>query len=112
MATPLKCFYKGNDTDFTVFVGSEEGVQTYLKNPTPSLLPSTVELFTIFSNRDARGSEGELGEASKAQLENEFGKDKSEEEMIDIILREGKILGSSKLNKRNYASTNEANRGM
>ncbi|QEU58277.1 Rtc3 [Kluyveromyces lactis] len=111
MSEPVKFFYKGEETDFVIFVTSEEKVQDYVKNPSPSLLTDTVSLFKIFANQDARGSEGELGEASKSQLENEFGPKKSVEELLDVILKNGKPFGNTNINRKRWTSTNDANHG-
>lgn len=106
---PIEYFYKGDDCDFIIFVKSKESVDEYIKNPSPGLLTETVALFKIFSNRDARGSEGELGESSKSQLTNEFGSGKSIEEILDLILKKGKSLNSSNIGRKRWMSTNQAN---
>lgn len=90
MSTVTKYFYKGENTDLIVFAASEELVDEYLKNPSIGKLSEVVELFEVFTPQDGRGAEGELGAASKAQVENEFGKGKKIEEVIDLILRNGK----------------------
>ncbi|CDO96352.1 unnamed protein product [Kluyveromyces dobzhanskii CBS 2104] len=112
MSEPIRYFYKGKEADFIIFVNSEELVEEYLKNPAPSKLTEVVSLFQIFSNQESRGSEGELGEASKLQLENEFGKKLKEEELIDLILKSGKPLSHANVNRKKFSSTNDANIGM
>ncbi|BAO40271.1 SDO1-like protein YHR087W [Kluyveromyces marxianus] len=109
MSSPIKYFYKGEETDFIIFVNSEEKVQDYLKNSNINNLTEAVSLFKVFANQDARGSEGELGEASKSQIENEFGPKKTTEEVLDLILKNGKPLSSTNVNKKKYSSTNDSN---
>ena len=95
MSTVVKYFYRGENTDLIVFTASEELVEDYLKNPSIGKLSEVVEVFEVFTPQDGRGAEGELGAASKAQIENEFGKGKKIEEIIDLILREGKPNSST-----------------
>ncbi|KAL2706875.1 Restriction of telomere capping protein 3 [Kluyveromyces marxianus] len=109
MSSPIKYFYKGEETDFIIFVNSEEKVQDYLKNSNINNLTEAVSLFKVFVNQDSRGSEGELGEASKSQIENEFGPKKTTEEVLDLILKSGKPLSSTNVNKKKYSSTNDSN---
>lgn len=89
MSSAVKYFYKGQDTDLVVFVTSVDEVNEYLKEPSIGKLSQVVEIFKVFCNQKGSGAEGALGEASKAQVQNEFGK-KSIGEVIDIILKEGK----------------------
>lgn len=95
MSTVVKYFYRGENTDLIVFTASEELVEDYLKNPSIGKLSEVVEVFEVFTPQDGRGAEGELGAASKAQIEHEFGKGKKIEEIIDLILREGKPNSST-----------------
>lgn len=88
MSSAVKYFYKGQDTDLVVFATSESDVNEYLKDPSIGKLSEVVEIFKVFCNQKGSGAEGSLGEASKAQVQNEFGK-KTIEEVIDTILREG-----------------------
>lgn len=89
MSTAVKYFYKGQETDLIVFVTSDAEVQEYLKEPSIGKLSQVVELFKVFTNDKGEGVEGELGEASKSQIANEFGKDKKIEEVIELILKKG-----------------------
>ncbi|CAI4053236.1 hypothetical protein SUVZ_15G2440 [Saccharomyces uvarum] len=89
MSTVIKYFYKGENTDLIIFATSEELVNEYLENPSIGKLSEVVEVFEVFTPLDGRGAEGELGAASKAQVENEFGKGKKTEEVIDLILKNG-----------------------
>lgn len=89
MSSAVKYFYKGEETDLIVFVSSVEEVKEYLKDPSIGKLSQVVEVFKVFTNNEGEGAEGELGEASKSQLANEFGKGKKVEEIIDIILKKG-----------------------
>lgn len=89
MSSAVKYFYKGKETDLVVFATSVEEVNEYRKEPSIGKLSQVAEIFKVFSNDQGSGAEGNLGEASKAQVQNEFG-NKKIEEVIDIILREGK----------------------
>lgn len=93
MSKVVKYFYKGEDTDLIVFVKSKESVENYLKKPSVDNLSTAVEVFQVFANRDGKGANGELGEASRAQIANEFGSNKKTEEVIDLILRKGSSNG-------------------
>lgn len=88
MSSAVKYFYRGKETDLVVFATSIEEVNEYRKEPSIGKLSQVAEIFKVFSNDQGSGAEGNLGEASKAQVQNEFGKKKIEE-VIDIILREG-----------------------
>lgn len=101
MSSAVKYFYKGEDTDLVVFATSVEDVNNYLKEPSIGKLSQVVEIFKVFSNRKGSGAEGNLGEASKAQVENEFGKKKIEE-VIDSILRRGHPNASVGQLKKGY----------
>ncbi|SCU91752.1 LADA_0F11804g1_1 [Lachancea dasiensis] len=88
---PVKYFYKGQETDFVVFVESQELAEQYVQEPTMGKLTEAVGVFKIFTNQQGEGAEGELGEASKAQVENEFGKKIKVEEAIAKILQGGSV---------------------
>lgn len=91
MSNVAKYFYKGHDTDLIVFVKSKDAVEEYLTHS--DNISDVVEVFQIFTNTNTgRGNEGSLGEASIAQLENEFGKMKKDD-MFEKILREGEFSG-------------------
>ncbi|KAL3232125.1 hypothetical protein RNJ44_04041 [Nakaseomyces bracarensis] len=102
MSEVVKYFYKGNEVDLIIYVTSEKAAKEYLKDPAPSKLADVVEVFKVFTNADGKGNEGTLGEASHAQLENEFGKHKKIEEIIDLILKEGKPNGNQGSLASNY----------
>ncbi|SCU83650.1 LAMI_0C04038g1_1 [Lachancea mirantina] len=110
MSSELKYFYKGQETDFVIFVESQAAVEEYLKAPAISKLTETVGVFKIFTNQQGEGAEGELGEASKSQLENEFGKHIKVEQAIDRILREGSANAKGDVNKAKFASKNDSMR--
>lgn len=88
MSEAVKYFYKGKDTDLIVFATSVESVEEYKKDPSVGNLSQAAEIFKVFANEKGSGAEGNLGEASKAQIQNEFGK-KNVEEVVGIVLREG-----------------------
>ncbi|CCK68877.1 Rtc3p KNAG_0B04430 [Huiozyma naganishii CBS 8797] len=99
MSNTFKYFYQGKKTDFIVFVSSEEAVKNYVKNNETINLPEmtkVVEVFHVYTNDDGRGNEGELGEASNAQIAFEFDGNKNEEQAIDAILRNGRYAGEER----------------
>ncbi|CCF58131.1 hypothetical protein KAFR_0D04840 [Kazachstania africana CBS 2517] len=93
MSSAVKYFYKGNDTDLIVFAKSQNEVESYLKEPRPDKLNDVVEVFEVYTTTNGKGAKGELGTASKAQIENEFGKKMRTEDVIDVILKEGQCNG-------------------
>ncbi|CUS23509.1 LAQU0S10e02058g1_1 [Lachancea quebecensis] len=97
--TATKYFYKGQNTDLVVFVESPELAEQYLKDPSIGKLTEAVGVFKIFANQQGEGAEGELGEASKAQVENEFGKGVKIEQAIARILQEGSANASADVTK-------------
>ncbi|CCE62865.1 hypothetical protein TPHA_0D02270 [Tetrapisispora phaffii CBS 4417] len=102
MSQLSRCFYKGEDTDFVVYIKSKDSLDDYLKEPSVTKLTDTVELFQIFSNHEGKGSDGQLGEASHAQLENEFGRGKKPEEVIDLILKNGQYKGNNRMKENTF----------
>lgn len=100
--SPVKYFYKGEKTDLVVFAESQELVEQYLKEPSVGKLTESVGVFKIFCNRQGEGAEGELGEASKAQIENEFGKGVKVEDAIAKILKEGSANSKTEAIKDNF----------
>ncbi|SCU98492.1 LAFA_0G18272g1_1 [Lachancea sp. 'fantastica'] len=86
---PIKYFYKGQETDLVVFAESQQAVENYLQDPTVGKLTEAVGVFKVFTNKQGEGAEGELGEASKAQVENEFGSKTKIEDAIAKILQNG-----------------------
>ncbi|CDR41514.1 CYFA0S07e03026g1_1 [Cyberlindnera fabianii] len=106
MSGPVKVFYKGENIDFIVFVESEEIAQKYQKDSTIPL-SEVVGTFKIFTSDQRRGSEGVFDEASRQELETEFGT-KSVEEAIEKIIKEGTYLNATSLNKKTWNSTNDS----
>ncbi|GMM54338.1 Rtc3 protein [Maudiozyma humilis] len=91
IAQPVRVFYKGKDIDLTVFAISDDAVEHYKADPNIKNLDRVVEVFDVYTA--GRGSTGQLGTASRAEMEGEFGKGLSEEQFVDHVLREGKITG-------------------
>lgn len=106
MSESLKYCYKGRDTDLIVYVKSQESVEEYLESPNIGALSDTVETFQVFSNVEGKGSRGYLGHASKLQIENEFGKGKKVEEVIDMILKKGKPKVAKRIDNHSSRSYN------
>lgn len=90
-ADPVRVFYKGDSTDLAVFAHTKKDVEEYRSNPDIKNLSEVVDVFQVFTT--GKGVRGELGEASHSQMEDEFGKGKKTEEVIDAILRKGRITG-------------------
>lgn len=95
---PVRYFYQGQETDFVIFVDSEEDAQNYLSDSTVPL-SQAVSTFQVFTTQSGSGNEGILEEASKQQLQNEFGKEYAED-VIPIILKKG-------VNKHNHSVSNK-----
>jgi len=105
MSNPSKVFYQGESQDFVVFVESDEVAQQYLNDSTIPLV-DVVGTFKVYTPESGRGVEGVLHEASKRDVENEFGK-KPIEEVIPIILKEGSSKHNTKAGKKGWGSTND-----
>lgn len=90
-ADAVKVFYKGKEADLIIFANTEDAVADYKTNPQITNLPNVVDVFKVFTA--GRGATGTLGEASMSQMQTEFGNDKTIEQVIDSILKEGKIIG-------------------
>ena len=83
-----KIHYKGTktDEDFIVFLDSEEDLKKW-KADKSIPLAQVVGLFKVFVTHK-HGAQGEFDEASKGQLEDEFGT-KVDDEVIKVILEKG-----------------------
>ncbi|KAL6946538.1 hypothetical protein ACO0RG_000691 [Hanseniaspora osmophila] len=104
----VKVFYKGESTDFLVFGTNKAAVEQYRAEPNINNFLEATTLHQVFVNNTGRGKEGNLGEASKTQLENEFGKGKKIEDFIQTILKEGEISDSKDIGGHKYSSTNDS----
>ncbi|SMN17952.1 similar to Saccharomyces cerevisiae YHR087W RTC3 Protein of unknown function involved in RNA metabolism [Maudiozyma saulgeensis] len=90
-ADAVKVFYKGKEADLIVFANTEADVLAYRADPQLTELPNVVDVFQVFTA--GKGAKGNLGEASMSQMQLEFGNDKTIEQIIDAILKQGKISG-------------------
>lgn len=88
MSEPHKIFYKGADYDFVIFTENPDLIQKYKAGDTTIPLSDVVSVFKVFVNRQG-GVEGVLDEASKAELQNEFGSSLNVDEIIKLILEKG-----------------------
>ncbi|KAF8004476.1 hypothetical protein OXX80_003220 [Metschnikowia pulcherrima] len=88
MASPHKLFYKGTDSDFVVFIEDPEVLAKYKAGDTTLPLIDVVSIYKIFVNRQG-GVEGVLDEASKEEIQNEFGNKANVDSAIKIILEKG-----------------------
>lgn len=87
MSQPHKLFYKGSSTDFVIFVESQEILDKYRKSNSIPLI-DIVSIYKVFVNRQG-GVEGMLDEASKEELQNEFGPLAKTDDAIRAILEAG-----------------------
>ncbi|ETI19754.1 hypothetical protein G647_08767 [Cladophialophora carrionii CBS 160.54] len=85
-AQVTKVFFKGQTDDFIVFVESPEDLKAW-KQDQSIPLAQVVNSFKIMLTHK-HGAQGQLDEASKASLENEFGTS-NEDEVIKKILTDG-----------------------
>ncbi|CDK24982.1 unnamed protein product [Kuraishia capsulata CBS 1993] len=109
ISSPAKLFYKGDDTDFVIFVESEEAVNDYLKDSSIPLSDSVAK-FQIYKNSTSTGAEGELDQANSSELDNEFGTH-SIDDVIETIMKKGTFKGTApaRLDSKKFSSTNDSN---
>lgn len=105
MSAPQKHFYKGQDSDFVIFIDDETAAAKYQAGDSTIPLIEIVSIYKIFTSRTG-GSEGKLDEASKAELENEFGTS-SVDEVVRKILKEGSNKHNANF-RRGGSSTNDS----
>lgn len=87
MSSPHKLFYKGNSADFVIFVENPEILAKYQNGENIPLI-DIVSIYKVFVNRQG-GVEGVLDEASKEELQNEFGDNSKVDDVIRTILKSG-----------------------
>lgn len=87
MSSPHKVFYKGSSTNFVIFVESPDILDDYQKGDNVPLI-DVVSIYKVFVNRQG-GVEGKLDEASREELQNEFGDGAKIDDAIRIILKSG-----------------------
>ncbi|KAF3987947.1 hypothetical protein FT663_04227 [Candidozyma haemuli var. vulneris] len=85
---PHKIFYKGEEHDFVIFTENPDLIQKYKKGDTTIPLVDLVSVWKVFINRQG-GADGILDEASRNELENEFGPKTKVDDAIKKILDEG-----------------------
>lgn len=107
MSTSIKQFYQGTTKDFIIFIDDDSQIEAYKKDSTIPL-SQIVANFQVYIPESGRGVEGVLLEASKLDLENEFG-DKPVEDIVEKIVKEGELKRGGKLNKKGTSSKNDAN---
>lgn len=89
---PHKVLYQGATTDFIIFIEDSNLVDKFKQGDTTIPIVDVVSIFKVFVNRQ-KGSEGMLDEASKMELQDEFGKAN-----INDIIKKILTEGSDKLN--------------
>lgn len=85
---PHKVFYKGQQHDFVIFTENPDLYKKYNAGDTTIPLVDLVSVWKVFINRQG-GADGILDEASKSELENEFGAKTKVDDAIKKILQEG-----------------------
>lgn len=87
-----KVFFKGKTDDFIVFIESPEDLEAWKKDRSIPLA-QVVNSFKIMLTHK-HGAQGQMDEASKSTLENEFGTS-NEDEVIKKILEDGQSQTST-----------------
>ncbi|CAN3373492.1 hypothetical protein DIURU_003048 [Diutina rugosa] len=85
---PQTVFYKGKDQDFSVIIENKAAVEKFRKGDHSLPLIDIVGIYKVFVSQ--RGTEASDDEASKQDLENEFGTS-NRDEVIKKILTEGEF---------------------
>lgn len=85
---PHKIFWKGQLVDFLIFTENPDLIQQYKKGDTTIPLSDLVSVYKVFVNRQG-GADGVFDEASKLEIQSEFGKDAKVDDAIQKILLEG-----------------------
>lgn len=88
MAHPHKIFYKGKENDFVIFTENPEEIKKYKSGDKTVPLIDILSIYKVFINRQG-GVEGVLDEASRAELQNEFGSKANVDDVIKTILDQG-----------------------
>ncbi|KAI0383921.1 shwachman-Bodian-diamond syndrome protein [Hypomontagnella monticulosa] len=90
-ATQIKIHHKGKDEDFVIFL---DDLETYKKWKSDKSIPMAhfISAFKIFVTHK-QGAQGQMDDASKSTLENEFGTS-NEDDVIKKILESGSIQES------------------
>lgn len=109
MVNPHKIFYKGEVCDFIIFIENLDLLEKFRNNDTTIPLIDIVSINKVFVNRQ-RGSEGQLDEASKVELKNEFGK-LNDMEIIKKIIDEGEDKSSASIHKGHGGHNDSLNPG-
>ena len=94
-----KVFFKGKTDDFIVFIESPEDLKKW-KADQSIPMAQVVNSFKIMLTHK-HGAQGQLDEASKASLENEF-QTSNEDEVIKKILMDGQVQTSAVRSSRSH----------
>ncbi|KAI1310489.1 shwachman-Bodian-diamond syndrome protein [Xylaria venustula] len=87
-ATQIKVHYKGKDEDFIVFVDDNATYKKWLEDKSIPLA-HFVSTFKVFVT-GKQGTQGQLSDAAKLTLANEFDTE-DEDEVIKVILQKGNV---------------------
>ncbi|KAL6925796.1 hypothetical protein ACO0SA_000397 [Hanseniaspora valbyensis] len=129
MSAALKVHYKGENIDFIILLNEEDQdvvldkYNAYKKehysgpeeegykinNKDVVDLNSLISIDSIFTTTTKRGTRGELLQANKQELENEFKTKDNYQIISDIIINGDLVEENSGFNKRRYSNTNAAN---
>lgn len=92
MPEVFKVFYRGSKSDFSVFLDSVDAYKKWASGDKTVPLSDVISSFIVYTPVTGNGTEGEIQEASKQVLEEEFGKfDSVDTTVIPKILREGEL---------------------
>ncbi|XBW35560.1 hypothetical protein QEN19_001135 [Hanseniaspora menglaensis] len=128
MSAALKVHYKGTNADYIILLNLENDEvlpkyeaykttnHTGAEEPRYQItskdvveLNSLISIDSIFTTASKRGSRGELLQANKQELENEFNTKDSYQIISDIIINGELVEENSGFNKRRYSNTNQNN---
>lgn len=126
MSAALKVHYKGKNIDFIILLNEEDqdvvlqkynlykkehsNVEDYKVTDKDIVeLNTLISIENIFTTTTKRGARGELLQANKQELENEFNTKDNYQIISDIIINGDLVEENSGFNKRRYSNTNAAN---
>jgi ribosome maturation protein Sdo1 len=84
----VKVHYKGSEDDFIVMAESIDAVNKWKKDSSIPLI-DVVNSFDVFVT-GKQGAQGQLNRASKSAMENEFGSNK-DDDVVKQILEKGEV---------------------
>lgn len=93
MSEVYKVYYRGSKNDFSVFLDSLDAYKKWAVGDKTVPLSEVISSFNVYTPVTGNGTEGEIHEASRQVLAEEFGKfDSVDATIIPKILKEGKLM--------------------